>query len=167
MSANSVRAARRVGADPEAVFAFLSDLENHWELTADWVRVRSLNRTDDGHARGAHVQLHGPAGLRRSARTRLLEREPPRRVAGTAEVGRRTRARVAWDLEPDGDGTLVCLSADVAALGPLDRLLWVAVGRRVMERGFPAVLARLESLIAAPDSGSVALSSPALEPTSR
>ena len=73
MSANSVRAARRVGADPEAVFAFLSDLENHWELTADWVQVRSLNRTDDGHARGAHVQLRGPAGLRRSARTRLLE----------------------------------------------------------------------------------------------
>ena len=166
MSANSVRAARRVGADPEAVFAFLSDLENHWELTADWVQVRSLNRTHDGDARGAHV-LRGPAGLRRSARTRLLELDPPRRVAGTAEVGRRTRARVAWDLEPDGDGTLVCLSADVAALGPLDRVLWVAMGRRVMERGFPAVLARLESLIEAPHSGGVALSSPALPPASR
>jgi hypothetical protein len=113
------------------------------------------------------VRLHGPLGLRRTARTRLLQLDPPRRVAGTAEVGRRTRARVAWDLEPDGDGTLVCLSADVVALGLLDRLPWALAGRRVMARGFPAVLARLQDVIEATDSGSVALSSRAFPPTTR
>jgi hypothetical protein len=73
---------------------------------------------------------------------------------------------VSWDFEPDGDGTLVSLSAEVVAVGAVDRLLWSAVGRRVMERGFPAVLARLQSVIEVTDSGSVALSSPALPPTS-
>jgi uncharacterized protein YndB with AHSA1/START domain len=167
MRGASVRAARRVAAAPETVFAFLADLENHWVLAADWVEVRSLDRSGEDPARGARVRLHGPLGLRRTARTRLLQLDPPRRVAGTAEVGRRTRARVAWDLEPDGDGTLVCLSADVVALGLLDRLPWELAGRRVMARGFPAVLARLQDVIEAADSGSVALSSRAFPPTTR
>jgi hypothetical protein len=74
---------------------------------------------------------------------------------------------VAWDLEPDGDGTLVRLSAQIVALGALDRLLWAAAGRRVMDHGFPAVLARLQAVLEAVDSNSVAPSSPASRPTTR
>src|SRR5207247_4538766 len=115
-----------------------------------------LDRVDGGGPdRGGRVRLHGPLGLRRTARTRLLELDPQARVAGTAEVGRRMRARVAWGLVPDEGGTLVSLSAEVDRLGALDRLLWAAVGRQVMERGFPAVLDRLGSVLGGADSGSV------------
>jgi uncharacterized protein YndB with AHSA1/START domain len=167
MTGKTIGASRRVEASPEAVFAFLADLENHWALAADWVQVRHLERIDGGPARGAQVRLRGPLGLRRRARTLLLDLDPPARLAGTAEVGPRTCARVAWHLEPDGDGTLVRVSADIVALSPLDRLLWATAGRRVMARGFPAVLARLQSVLDAADSGSVALSSPAPRPTTR
>jgi uncharacterized protein YndB with AHSA1/START domain len=153
-----VHAEREVGAPPDVVFAFLADLENHWELAAGWVQVRALHRVDHGPARGARVRLHGPLGLRRTARTRLLELDAPARVAGTAEVGASTRALVAWDLDPRDGGrrTLVRVGTEVQRLGPVDRVLWALVGRRVMARGFPAVLERLDSALAPADSGSVA-----------
>jgi uncharacterized protein YndB with AHSA1/START domain len=153
-----VHAEREVGAPPDVVFAFLADLENHWELAADWVQVRALDRVDHGPARGARVRLHGPLGLRRTARTRLLELDAPARVAGTAEVGGSTRALVAWDLEARAGGgrTLVRVGTEVQRLGPVDRVLWALVGRRVMARGFPAVLERLDCALAPADSVSVA-----------
>jgi uncharacterized protein YndB with AHSA1/START domain len=153
-----VHAEREVGAPPDVVFAFLADLENHWELAANWVQVRALDRVDHGPARGARVRLHGPLGLRRTARTRLLELDAPARVAGTAELGESTRALVAWDLEPrDGGGrTLVRVGTEVQRLGPVDRVLWTLVGRRVMARRFPSVLERLDSALAPADPGSVA-----------
>jgi uncharacterized protein YndB with AHSA1/START domain len=155
-----VSATREIDAPPADVFAFLADLENHWALAADWVEVVALDRVDGGPARGGRVRLRGPLGLRRTAQTRLLELDPDRRVAGTAAVGRRTLARVAWDLEPAGAGTCVRLSAEVERLGVTDRVLWALVGRRVMRRGFPAVLARLQIAIGVADSGSVAASAP-------
>ena len=48
-----VHAQRAVGAPPDVVFAFLADLVNHWDLAADWVQVRALDRVDHGPARGA------------------------------------------------------------------------------------------------------------------
>ena len=62
------------------------------------------------------------------------------RVGDGPARGARTRARVPWDLEPDDHGS----------------------GTR-----FPAVLARLESLIDVYESGSVALSSPVPPATTR
>jgi uncharacterized protein YndB with AHSA1/START domain len=156
MSARTVTASRLVEADPATVFAFLADLENHWELASDWVEVRALDRNGGGPARGGQVRLHGPAGLRRTARTLLLELDAPTRVAGTAEVGRRTLAQVAWDLEPRDGGTLVRLTAQVERMGIADRVLWKAAGRRVMARGFPLVLTRLQSVLDPADSDSVA-----------
>jgi uncharacterized protein YndB with AHSA1/START domain len=162
-----VHAEREVAAPPDAVFAFLADLENHWALAAHWVEVRALDRVDHGPARGGRVRLHGPLGLRRTARTRLLELDAPARVAGTAEVGARTRAIVAWELEPRGGGrrTLVRVSTDVQRFGPVDRVLWALVGRRVMARGFPAVLARLDSALAPVHSGRVAPRTSRTSPT--
>jgi hypothetical protein len=58
--------------------------------------VRALHRADHGPALGARVRLHGPLGLWRTARTRLLELDAPARVAGTAEAAGSTRAHVAW-----------------------------------------------------------------------
>jgi carbon monoxide dehydrogenase subunit G len=166
MSVRRVQAAAIVGASPEAVFAFLADLENHWSLTSGWVEVRRLDRVGSGPARGGRVRLHGPLGLRRTAHTQLLELDPPARVAGTAAVGRRTRATIAWDLVPDGDATLVRLSARIDRLGLVDRLLWATVGQRVMARGFPAVLARLQSVLGGADSGSVGTWPTTTSPTS-
>ena len=122
----------------EAVFAFLADLANHWDLADRWVEVVSLT---PAHDRG-RVTVRGPLGLKRTVDTQVHETEPPTRIEGVAELGR-TRALVAWWLEEDGTGTRVRLSATVVEAGALDRLLLAAGGRAWLRRRFASTLDRL------------------------
>jgi hypothetical protein len=66
-------------------------------------------------------------------------------MAGSAQVGGRTRARVTWTLEPDGDAgsTNVTLAATVEDAAPLDRLLLAAGGRAWIESRFARILSTL------------------------
>jgi hypothetical protein len=137
-----------VPARREAVFEFLSDLENHWEVGDRFIEVLSLDRSRAGAsepapARGGHVRVRGPLGLRRTAATRVIEAEPPGFIAGTAQLGERTRARVSWTLAEVSEATEVRLSATVEDAGPLDRLLLNLGGRVWLRRHFAAILARL------------------------
>jgi hypothetical protein len=127
-----------VPAGREAVFAFLADLANHWDLADRWVEVVSLTPAHDG----GRVRVHGPLGLRRTVDTRVQAVDPPSRIEGEAELGR-TRARVSWELHEDPEGTRVRLRATVVAAGPLDRLLLAAGGRVWLRRRFVVTLARL------------------------
>ena len=128
-----------VAAPPAAVFAFLSSLENHWLVADRFVDVVSL---DERNAGGV-VRVTGPVGLTRTALTRVSEVEPPSRIVGTAEMGRRTRARVSWTLSGRGESTLVRLSASVERASPLDRILLALGGRVWLERRFASAVARL------------------------
>jgi hypothetical protein len=132
-----------VPAGREAVFAFLADLANHWDLADRWVEVVSLTPAHDG----GRVTVRGPLGLRRTVDTRVHDVDPPARLAGTARLGR-TRAVVRWDLRPEPRGTRVHLVANVVAAGRLDRLLLAAGGRAWLRRRFTVTLSRLAQAVA-------------------
>jgi hypothetical protein len=133
-----IAASRVVRASPEAVFAFLSDLENHWKLTGRWVEAVALNHSDGS------VRIHGPLGLRRTARTTVVDSAPSHVIHGTAELSGGTRALVAWELSEDVGGTAVRLSAEVERAALPDRLLLTLGGRAWMARRFDAILERLD-----------------------
>jgi hypothetical protein len=133
-----------VPAGRDAVYAFLADLANHWDLADRWVEVVSLTPAHDG----GRVTVRGPLGLRRTVDTRVDDVEPPGRIEGTARLGR-TRAVVRWELRPEPRGTRVHLVATVLAAGPLDRLLLAAGGRAWLRRRFTVTLSRLAQTVAA------------------
>jgi hypothetical protein len=134
---------------PEALFDFLSNLENHWLLADRFVRVLALDRDRlDGRARGGRVRVHGPVGLRRTVVTRLVEVDPPGLIAGTAALGPRTLALVSWTLRVDGEGVRVRLAASLERASPVDRLLLAAGGRAWMRRRFARILATLDGSVA-------------------
>ena len=141
----TVSAERVVQAPQPAVFAYLADLEQHWQLADRFIEVVSLERpTGGGPAEGGVVRVRGPLGLGRSVHTRVVEIEPPVRIAGTAAVGRRTHAHVTWTLGPSGTATAVRLEAVVERAGALDSILLAAGGRAWMRRRFSALLETLE-----------------------
>jgi hypothetical protein len=132
-----------VPAGRDAVYAFLADLANHWDLADRWVEVVSLTPAHDG----GRVTVRGPLGLRRTVDTRVDDVEPPGRIEGTARLGR-TRAVVRWELRPEPRGTRVHLVATVLAAGPLDRLLLAAGGRAWLRRRFTVTLNHLAQTVA-------------------
>jgi uncharacterized protein YndB with AHSA1/START domain len=133
-----VNANRLIPGDQERVFAFLSDLDNHWQLADGAIAVVAVEAGD-----GGRVRMRGPLGVRRTATTSVDELDPPRSLAGQARVGARTRARVTWELEPNGTGTQVRLSATVEEAAPLDRLLLAAGGRAWLASRFERILSTL------------------------
>jgi hypothetical protein len=136
-----IAAERFVEADSEAVSAFLWDLENHWLLADRFVELVSLEPRAGVGDRGT-VRLRGPVSLRRTASTRVLAVSPGQ-LLGSAEIGRRTRARLRWTLSPRQNGTAVRLSATVLKLVLSDRLLLAIGGERWLRGRFDATIARL------------------------
>ena len=138
-------AERDVAAPAGALFAYLADLEQHWQLADRFIEVVSLDRPSDGEPLGGGVvRMRGPLGISRVAQTRVVEAEAPTRLAGTAEVGSGTVASVSWTLRPVGSRTRVRLEATVERASPLDRALLVLGGRRWLERHFAKILQTLE-----------------------
>ena len=146
MTASFVVAGERdVAAPAGSLFAYLADLEQHWQLADRFIEVVSLERPPGGGpARGGVVRMRGPLGVRRAARTRVVEAESPTRLAGIAEVGSGTIARVSWTLRPAGEETRVRLEATVEHASPLDRALLAFGGRRWLEQRFATILQTLE-----------------------
>jgi uncharacterized protein YndB with AHSA1/START domain len=142
-----IEAERVVATGPEELFEFLSDLERHWLLAGRFIQVLELERArPQAPARGARVRVRGPFGLSRTAVTRVVEVEPHRRMAGTAQVGPRTLAHVSWALAPEGSGTRVRLAAVVERSSLVDRWVLRLGGAAWMRRGFAKILARLDGL---------------------
>jgi uncharacterized protein YndB with AHSA1/START domain len=139
-------AERTLAIGPEALFEFLSDLENHWALADRFVEVVELERDNSGRpATGGRVRLRGPLGLRRTAATRVVDVQRPSRIAGTALLGRGTLALVSWTVDPHGEGTRVRLAAKVERASALDRVLLAVGGRRWLRRRFAKILATLDA----------------------
>jgi len=128
-----------IPAPPEDVFEFLCDLENHWRLTGRHVNVVSLNGDRDGGT----VQIRGPLGIRRTARTKVTASRGPRLIIGVAELPSGTRARVSWTLAGRMNQTRVKLAADVERAAVVDRLVLALGGRAWMTRMFERALGRL------------------------
>jgi carbon monoxide dehydrogenase subunit G len=126
---------------PAEVFAFLSDLRNHWRLEERFVELEGVGGA------GGRVRVRGPLGISRVARTEVLAAEPPApvgRLRGRAEIGRTTRGHVRWEIEPVAGGSRVTLAVGADALGATDALLMTVGGRWWMQRLFRSALARLD-----------------------
>jgi carbon monoxide dehydrogenase subunit G len=142
-----------VPASAEEVFDFLSDLEKHWALTGPRIEVLELDGPL-GARTGGRVRIVVPPGLGRTARTEVLEARRPLSMAGRAEIGSRTVARVRWEIAPLGEGCRVRLQATVERAGGLDLLILALGGRRVMRSVFRHAVGELGRVVAGRSSGS-------------
>lgn len=138
-----IEAAALVPASPEDVYAFLSDLRNHWRLADRFVEVLTLESSDGGRADGGRVRVRGPLGIRRTVTTRVVAAREPRLMIGTAELASGTRARVSWTIAGRLGASRVRLAAELEGARPLDRVLLAAGGRWWMRRRFASTLERL------------------------
>ena len=146
-AAGEIEARALVPAAPEEVFAFLSDLANHWRLLDTHVDVLEL----DGSAPpSAVVRLRGPLGVRRTVHTRVTAAREPRLIIGVAELGSGTRALVSWTLGARLGETRVRLAAEVEHASAFDRLVLALGGRVWLERRFAYGLERLAELCVSP-----------------
>ena len=143
-AAGEIEAVALVPAAPEDVFAFLSDLANHWLLLDSNVEVVEV----DGNR--AVVKLRGPLGVRRTVLTRVTVAREPRLIIGSAELGESTRARVSWTLAGRLGDTRVRLAAEVEHADLFDRMVLACGGRRWLERRFAYGLERLIERFKAP-----------------
>jgi hypothetical protein len=146
--ASEIAAARTVAHEPAAVFAFLSNLQNHWLLEDRFVELGSL----DADGRGGRVLVKGPLGLSREARTEVLGADPPLdgkpgALHGRAQLGPATVGRVRWELVPSGEATAVRLSASVESASFADRALLALGGRWWLGRIFASALRRLDDVL--------------------
>jgi Polyketide cyclase / dehydrase and lipid transport len=155
MRAAAIQATTIVPAPQEEVFAYLSDLGNHWELADRFVDVLSLDRPAGdpaAPATGGRVRVRGPLGITRTAATRVVAADDPNGMIGVARIGGRTAAVISWSLIDRGADTIASLRADVSALGHLDRLLLAAGGRAWLERRFASTVARLAELLSSAET---------------
>ncbi len=137
-----IDAERAIAHPPERVFEFLADLRNHWRLQeGTFVAVDAV--ADDGGT----IRLQGPLGLSRRVETKVLEADPPRRVAGRADLRGGTVGLVAWDIRPASGGSAVRLSAEVSQASLADRIVLVLGGRAWLRRLFGRALVALEDTL--------------------
>src|SRR3954470_7967467 len=148
-AAGEIEAVALVPAAPEEVFAFLSDLANHWRLLDAHVDVLELDGSAPDHA---VVRLRGPLGVRRTVHTRVTAARNPRLIIGVAELGDGTRALVSWTLAGRLGQTRVRLAADVEQASTFDRLLLALGGCVWLERRFAFGLDRLAQRFATPEA---------------
>ncbi len=139
-----IGASRLVRAERPDVFAFLSDLENHWLIADRFVEVLELDGPP-GARTGGRVRIRGPLGVRRTARTRVDYARPFEEMGGSAQLTDATTAQVRWLLREDTAGTAVTLAARIDRAGQLDRLLLAAGGMAWMRRRFAATLESLDA----------------------
>jgi hypothetical protein len=122
---------------PSEIFEFLSDLRNHWRLEPHFVNLQGMDSS------GGRVRMKGPLGISREARTRVDAVEPRATLRGSAEIGRRTRASIRWEIAPSGSGSRVTLTGTVDEASLYDRVLLAVGGRWWLQRMFERALQAL------------------------
>ncbi len=142
-----ITAGTELAQPPQAVFDFLADLRNHALLAPGSVELRSH---DLGTALPvqAIVRLRGPAAIRRTATTAIVNARQPAVIAGRAAIGKRTLASILWMIASEPGGSSVSLRVIVEATGFLDGLLLRLGGRRWLQRRFADALACLADQLA-------------------
>lgn len=157
--------ARPVAADAEVLSAYLANLDNHWDLCNDVIEGWSLDGPQAAPT-GAVLELKGPLGIRRTARTRLLGTSPSK-VWGRAQLANGTWARITWRFAAARGTTTVSLELELRAAGLFDRWLF-SLARPWVTRQLARALDRLAGIaaMAAEQVEPRALSSHRKSPTS-
>jgi hypothetical protein len=138
----SIAARTTIAAEASDIFGLLGDLDRHRDLTDQGMRILSL-QGPRGRRTGGLVELRGPVGLTRLARTRVQGAEPHSRLWGTAETIDGARASLEWRVRPESDRTDVEVRLDVRAGGWKDRTLLHLGGRAWLRARLHAALDRL------------------------
>ncbi|MFY9487738.1 MAG: SRPBCC family protein, partial [Solirubrobacterales bacterium] len=94
----TVTAITRVDFRAETVYSLLSDLRRHWPLLGSELEQAQLVDGSDGDSAELIVRMPGTP-LTRAVVTRVLARDPGRRLSGQARAGR-TIAEIEWAIEP-------------------------------------------------------------------
>ncbi|MGA2393542.1 MAG: SRPBCC family protein [Candidatus Lustribacter sp.] len=130
-------AVARSAAGPQAVWERLIDGRRwrEWSPATDWMVVESTLEP------GNFVTVKRKRG--RQTAFRIEAAEPSRRLALVLTFGAAARLRLAWTLEPAGDGTLI--RQTIESGGRFRRWLTDPLARRGAQRwaGDPARLAEL------------------------
>ena len=143
-----IASTRVLAVDRNELFAFLSDLENHWLIADRFVDVVEL-AGPPGARTGGRVRIRGPLGVQRTARTQVDFARPVEEMGGSADLGRATSAEVRWMLRPHDGGTAVTLAANIRRAGASDRLLLALGGMVWMRRRFDGTLRALDDRLSA------------------
>jgi carbon monoxide dehydrogenase subunit G len=118
-----------IDASPEDVYRLLMDPGR----LSDWVSIHAgLEEAPDGELReGSQLtQRLRLAGQRFKVRWTVVEAKQPSRVVWEGKGPVRSKARVVYDLTPNGDGTAFCYSNEYKLPGgPLAVIGDKAVGR--------------------------------------
>ena len=153
----TIEATAVVPLPAEEIYAFLSDLRNHWLLEDRFVALGGLDGGEHAPT-GGQVLMKGPLGLSRRVRTRVLTAEAPSAdrpglLQGEARAGTATVGHVSWTIARDRSASLVTLAASVERASAVDRLLLALVGRRWLRGVFRRTLSNLERVLAAGAAG--------------
>lgn len=134
----------------EEIFAYLSDMANHWEFQDHYVHDFRLTREDTfGVGAGARFRLDLPFNRFGWADVVVASAEPPRRIVLRGRGGKYNRTRLVqvWTLEPGAHGTTdVSLTTETEPKLPSDRVL-EALGRGALRRRQGKALRRLRSIL--------------------
>ena len=141
-----VHAEAVVAAPSDRVFRFLADLDRHRALTDGGIEILDLEGPA-GARTGGTVELRGPAGLVRRARTQVAGADAGR-LWGTAVTEHGTEAQLEWSIAPGRDGTAVAVRMRVSPNHWSDRLLLRLGGRRWLARRLEAAVGRLAATAA-------------------
>jgi hypothetical protein len=141
----SIAAGTTIAAAPAEIFDLLANLDCHRDLTDQGMRILEL-QGPPGRRTGGLVELQGPVGLTRLARTRVGGAEPHSRLWGTAETTDGARASLEWRVRPHGDFTLVEVRVDMRARKWSDRILLLLGGRAWLRARLRAALYRLQQI---------------------
>lgn len=142
-AASVVSSAHRVvvRAERAAVFGFLTELSNHWQLLGE--TIESFESRIDGAGAVLHIRV-APLPVRRIVETEIVAIDEPLQIRGFAR-SRETTASIVWRLEPvDRDGTCVTLTVIARPVGICDKLI-VRVGEAWWRSRYREALRKLSA----------------------
>lgn len=142
MSTMTIRATGHVAAPVEDVFRELSDLDAHRELATPHIEILDLDGPP-GARTGGVVQLNGPLGVQKRARTAVRSADFPHELSGSAWDGDGSAGTLTWRLAPDEDHTIVTAELTVEPGNARDTFLLAAGGRAWLRRCLSTAIGRL------------------------
>ncbi len=137
-----VRVADSISIDASAqrVFQYLDEPENHATITPALSDVRNVEPLDNG---GKQLEYtYRMAGVPIQGQLTQTVHEPPSRHTFVLESG--ITGELSFEIEPDGEGSMVTYSAEYSIPGRIISQVIEPVARRYNERELQATLENLK-----------------------
>lgn len=145
-----VETSREIEAPPEAVWAFISDLERvpEWVVFTDEMLETSSEEPGVGTE---YRELGGPGPIEDESTWRITAFDPPHRQVHEGDLGA-MEVRLTMEVEPTARGSRLTHRVDLSVLPrvrPVGWLLEHLVVKHVMRRGLEDSQAQAEAIVEA------------------